>query len=134
MKNIAGFEKALKIDINRLTELSKGLHEFANKFSENKISDPKINKLTEILKNKAKGKNKKVLIFTAYEDTAKFLFTELKKRGFSKMAYLSGSSRMSTGNHTTTNFSTFLTRITQKIPIFANMNATKEQTIIYSEI
>ena len=108
MKNIAGFERALKIDINRLTELSKGLHDFAKKFSENKISDPKINKLTEILKNKAKEKNKKVLIFTAYEDTAKFLFTELQKRGFSKMAYLSGSSRMSTGTHTTTNFQQIL--------------------------
>ena len=35
--------------------------------------------------------NKKMLIFTVFKDTAQYLFQELIKRGYTKIAYVSGS-------------------------------------------
>ena len=68
----------------------------------------KLEELVRILNEKKKAKNKKVVIFTAFADTAQFIFDELKKRGFSRMASASGQNVFTTGAHSTKNFTAVL--------------------------
>jgi len=89
--NIDLFKKHLEADILKLEKLKENLDRFEKEFNENKTNDPKLDKLIEHIKTKQKGKNKKVLIFTVFKDTAKFLYDELKKQGFSNLAFVSGS-------------------------------------------
>jgi ERCC4-related helicase len=89
--NIELFKQHLKDDIKKLDFIKQNLDNFAESFSEGKSIDPKLEKLIWHLKEKQKSKNKKVLIFTVFKDTAKFLFDELKKRNIKNIAYVSGS-------------------------------------------
>lgn len=50
----------------------------------------------------------KIVIFTAYSDTARFIFDELKARGFSRMASVSGQDILTTGHHAKRNYSEIL--------------------------
>jgi superfamily II DNA/RNA helicase len=43
-----------------------------------------------LISEKQKTDNKKLVIFTVFADTANYLYSELKKRGFSKLALVSG--------------------------------------------
>lgn len=89
--NIDQFKEDLEADIKKLIELKDNLDQFEKDFNAKKANDPKLDKLIEHIKTKQKGKNKKVLIFTVFKDTAKFLFDELKKRGMQNIAYVSGT-------------------------------------------
>lgn len=89
--NIDLFKKHLSSDIAKLQKLKENLDQFELAFNEHRTNDPKLDKLIEHIKVKQKGKNKKVLIFTVFKDTAKFLFDELKRQGISNLAFVSGS-------------------------------------------
>ncbi len=89
--NIDVFKKHLTADIAKLQKLKENLDLFEQEFNEHKTNDPKLDRLVEHIKTKQKGKNKKVLIFTVFKDTAIFLFHELKKQGIQNLAYVSGS-------------------------------------------
>lgn len=104
MKNLGGFERGLRMDINKLRLIRDNFKSFNDYYRMGLEKDLKLEKLIEILKAKAQSDNKKVVIFTVYSDTAKFIFDELQKRGFSRMASVSGTEVKTTGNHTTTNF------------------------------
>lgn len=104
LKNLGGFKKGLQHDVNLLNKIYKALLDFEQKYRSNQESDLKLDKLVKILNDKKDKPNKKVVIFTAYGDTAKFLFEELKSRGFTRMASVSGSTILSTGNHNKSNF------------------------------
>lgn len=90
--NIKLFKKHLEADIDKLRRLKSNLNIFAKDFEEKKAEDGKLNKLIEHinLKQKKSG-NKKVLVFTVFKDTAKFLYDELNKRGVKNVAFVSGS-------------------------------------------
>jgi len=49
-----------------------------------------MDELEALLREKQQQENKKIVIFTAYGDTAKFLYDELRLRGFSRIAYVTG--------------------------------------------
>ena len=68
----------------------------------------KLEELIKLLNKKKTADNKKIVIFTAYADTAKFIFDELKSRGFTRMASASGQEVLSTGNHSKKNFTEIL--------------------------
>jgi superfamily II DNA or RNA helicase len=90
--NIDLFKKHLQADIKMLSKLKDSLDKYEEDFNANKAEDEKLNKLIEHITNKQKkSDNKKVLVFTVFKDTAKFLFDELKKRGIINIAYVSGS-------------------------------------------
>lgn len=99
IKNLGGFEAGLRKDINTLEAISKGLKDFEQKYHAGKEHDLKLDELERILREKLKKPNKKVVIFTAYTDTAHYLFNELSARGFTRMASVSGSDISSTGKH-----------------------------------
>ena len=108
IKNLGGFKKGLQRDCNLLWEIVKNLNDFEKKYSGNQERDLKLDELVKILNTKKESKNKKIVIFTAYSDTANFIFDELLKLGFSRMAVVSGQGIRSTGNHSTKNFTEVL--------------------------
>lgn len=108
MKNLGGFERGLRIDVNRLREIYKNFELFKDAYEKGEEHDKKLDKLVEILHNKAKQPNKKIVIFTAFSDTAQFVYDELRRRGFSRMAVVSGQSVSTTGRQRTNDFTEVL--------------------------
>lgn len=108
IKNLGGFEKGLRHDVNLLRKLYSGLEDYEVKYRANEEKDLKIEELVRILNQKKAAKNKKVVIFTVYSDTAKFIYDELVARGFSRVASASGSDIYSTGKHSRKNFTEVL--------------------------
>lgn len=108
IKNLEGFKEGLQHDCDLLGKIYSGLQDFEQKYNQKEEQDLKLEELVKILEEKKKAKNKKVVIFTAYADTAKFIFEELKKRGFTKMASASGQDILSTGSHSKQDFTDVL--------------------------
>ena len=108
MQNLGGFIRNLQMDVNKLKEIYKNFEAFAADYEAGEEKDLKLEELVRILNEKKKTKNKKVVIFTAFADTAQFIFDELKKRGFSRMASASGQNVFTTGTHSTKNFTAVL--------------------------
>jgi len=57
-------------------------------------NDDKLRVLKDLLKNDEKLKNKKVILFTEYRSTAKYIYKELKKEGFGGLYELDGQSKV----------------------------------------
>lgn len=108
IKNLPGFERGLRHDVNQLRKIYSGLEDFEKKYRSKQENDLKLEELISILNKKKTAANKKVVIFTAYSDTAKFIFDELTNRGFSRVACASGQDILSTGRHSSKNFTEIL--------------------------
>lgn len=128
--NLDNFKKDLKEDLNALDNLFINLQKFESKIEKEivrpknlKSADDKLQTLIyEINKKRASGensKNQKVVIFTVYRDTAQYLFTQLKSRGFDKLAMVSGSgSQTSDSDEETKNFEPILERFAPYTKLF----------------
>jgi superfamily II DNA/RNA helicase len=88
----------LKEDIASLDKLVDNLSLFEKTIThecslekEYQSTDTKLQKLIEILHDKQTKANKKVIIFSAYTDTARYIYDQLTCRGFKKMALVTGS-------------------------------------------
>lgn len=110
MKNIGGFQRALESDIKKLNAIYLGLVDFQSKYEAGVEHDVKLDELERILLEKQLQPNKKVVIFTVYADTAKFIFDELVKRGFTNIASASGSDSYSTGTQSHDGYFSLLQR------------------------
>lgn len=108
IKNRPGFEKGLRHDVNQLRRIYAALDDFEKKYRAKQETDLKLEELIKILNAKKESANKKVVIFTAYSDTAKFIFDELTARGFTRIASASGQEILSTGRHSKKNFTEIL--------------------------
>jgi ERCC4-related helicase len=108
--NIDLFKQHLDADIMKLKKLKENLDSFEKAFHEKKTNDVKLDKLIEHIKRKQKGNNKKVLIFTVFKDTAKFLYDELKENDISNLAYVSGSISETTDGYSGEKFEIILER------------------------
>jgi len=93
---IDDFKKAIIQDKEKLTIIKNNLEEFQKKFEDSGKNDTKLNRLLKILNEKRKSKNHKVVIFTAYKDTAVYLYEELKKRKYDSLGLVYGSLAMAT--------------------------------------
>jgi len=120
--NIENFKKDLKKDLDALDNLFINLQKFETRINK-EIDKPNNlnsidNKLEELIKQiqykRLKGENannQKVVIFTVYRDTAKYLFDQLKARGFKNLAMVSGSgSLIADSDEETKNFEPILER------------------------
>ena len=73
------FKDAIVNDKNNLLIIKNNIKEFEKEFLKKGENDIKLNKLFEIIAKKQKAKNKKIVIFTAYKDTAVYLYEQLQK-------------------------------------------------------
>ena len=104
MKNLGGFKRGLQHNVKCLNEIYLSLKAFEEDYRNKFEQDQKLDELEKLLKEKQQSKNKKIVIFTAYSDTAKFLFDELRLRGFGRIASVSGTEIHTSGNHHTNDF------------------------------
>lgn len=129
MKNLGGFEAGLRYNVNRLNQIYKSLQTFEEDYRNGFEQDLKMEELIAILNEKRQSDNKKLVIFTAYSDTAKFLFDELQKRGFSRIASVSGTDIHSSGQHHTKDFQEVL----QSFAPYSKLYKEKDWSILYEE-
>lgn len=104
MKNLGGFKRGLQHNVKCLNEIYLSLKTFEEDYRTGLERDEKLDELEKLLSEKAQSQNKKIVIFTAYSDTARFLFEELQRRGFSRIASVSGTEINSSGSHNKKHF------------------------------
>ena len=85
-KDIKEDKKTLKYILDNVQEFSDGI-EIEEGLSS---KDSKLQEFLDIIQEKQNTTNKKVVIFSAYKDTVQYLFDQLKKRGFTHFAMVSG--------------------------------------------
>lgn len=114
---IIEFRKHLSEDVEKLEGLLKELALFEERINEEikeekncKSADTKLEKLIELIQEKQKRDNKKVIIFSVYKDTVKYLFNQLKSRGFRNIAFVSGDESRTDNGYSNKNFEPILER------------------------
>lgn len=111
MVEIDQFRKDLANDVEKLEAFFSNITAFKRDFEAGKTEDKKLEKLAEIIKKKQHKKNKKVIVFTAFSDTADYLFDELSKRkGFEKIACITGNRARTKDGGGTSKFDLILQR------------------------
>ncbi len=112
--NLDQFKKDLKSDINSLQLLQSNLSHFEKRIENERTTtsdDDKLSILMNRISEKQKGKNKKMVIFTVYKDTAFYLFDQLTQRGYERIAVVSGdASKIEGEKGETKNFEAILER------------------------
>ena len=129
MKNLGGFIRGLQIDVNSLRRIYENIESFARDYESCKEKDLKLEELIKILNEKKKAKNKKIVIFTAFADTAQFIFDELNKRGFCRMASASGQMVLTTGYHSTRDF----TQVLESFAPYSKLYKEKDWSGMYAD-
>ncbi len=129
MKNLGGFIRNLQMDVNKLKAIYANMQSFAADYEAGKEKDLKLEELVRILNEKKKAKNKKIVIFTAFADTAQFIFEELRKRGFTRMASASGQTVLTTGHHSTKHF----TEVLESFAPYSKLYKEKDWSDLYAD-
>ena len=130
MKNLDGFEAGLRKDIEKLREIYGNLKAYEKDYELKIEKDLKLDELERILKEKKKSGNKKVVVFTVYADTARFIYEELLKKGFRRMAMVTGQACVSTGGHDTRNFNEIL----QSFAPYSKLYKEKDWSFMYDDV
>jgi superfamily II DNA or RNA helicase len=99
--NLERFKEHLQQDVDDLDQLIEKIHVYAAQIeteTESTSQDAKLARLIELIEAQHQEaetpENRKLLLFTSYKDTAEYIFRELTKRGFQKMACISGDGAM----------------------------------------
>ena len=129
MKNLGGFKRGLQHNVKCLNEIYLSLKAFEEDYRNKFEQDQKLDELEKLLKEKLQSKNKKIVIFTAYCDTAKFLFDELRLRGFGRIASVSGTEIHTSGNHHTNDFQEVL----QSFAPYSKLYKERDWSQLYDE-
>ena len=129
MKNLGGFKRGLQHNVKCLNEIYLSLQTFEEDYRNKFEQDEKLDELEMLLREKQESKNKKIVIFTAYSDTAKFIFDELRKRGFSHIASVSGTAIHTSGQHRTNDFQEVL----QSFAPYSKLYKEKDWSQLYED-
>jgi len=80
------------IDVRHDTELLESIHKKWFGGDQYKNIDPKLDEIEKQIRGfLARNKSKKIIIFSTYKDTVDYLFDELKRRGFDRVAKYTAS-------------------------------------------
>ena len=124
------FKRHLEDDINRLEKLKSNLELFEINLEEKKVKDIKFERLIDhIEKKRRERKNRKVVVFTVFKDTAQYLYNQLKKRGYTGLAYVSGSVSETDDGYSGKKFEEILERFAPYTKLYKE----KDWTRIYDE-
>ena len=129
MKNLGGFKRGLQHNVKCLNDIYKSLQAFEQDYRNGLEQDTKLDELEKLLKKKQQAANKKIVIFTAYSDTAKFLYDELRLRGFSRIASVSGTAIYTSGQHHTKDFQEVL----QSFAPYSKLYKERDWSTLYEE-
>ena len=129
MKNLGGFKRGLQHNVKCLNEIYLSLQGFEKNYRNRSEQDVKLDELEKLLKEKQESKNKKIVVFTAYSDTAKFLYDELMQRGFSRIASVSGTAIYTSGQHHTKDFQEVL----QSFAPYSKLYKERDWSQLYEE-
>lgn len=95
--NIQKFKSDLSNDVEQLSKLIKTLDHYEaliQRESARSSKDAKLNRLIQLVEEQTSDKRpaegRRILVFTSYTDTAHYLFDELVRRGFKRLACISG--------------------------------------------
>lgn len=119
MKDIEKFKKDLEHDIVKLQKFFDNINLFKKQFEAGLQSDDKLEELRNIILGKRGQANKKLVIFTAFSDTAEYLYRELAKDPTlkAKMACVTGG-RTFTPEGSTSKFGEVLQRFAPKSKLY----------------
>ena len=99
MENIDGFRADLESDVQIISEFLSQIESFEEAFNEQTEEDPKLEKLLSIIDKKQSQSNKKLIVFTAYADTAEYLYSNIRKQNPSlRIAKITGSEHQTYDN------------------------------------
>lgn len=129
MKNLGGFKRGLQHNVKCLNEIYQSLKAFEEFYRTGFEQDEKLDELVSLLEEKRQSKNKKIVIFTAYSDTARFLFDELRQRGFARIASVSGTEIHTSGQHHTQDFQEVL----QSFAPYSKLYKERDWSQLYEE-
>jgi ERCC4-related helicase len=93
---IDDFRKAILNDKENLFLIQNNIKTFENLFNKNSFLDTKFKRLVEIIKEKQKQPNKKLVIFSTYKDTAEYLYQQLQALQFINLGLVFGNEAKST--------------------------------------
>ena len=79
------FKDAIIKDKENLLIIQNNIKSFEKEFNAKGKNDIKLNELLDIIVKKQKTENKKIVIFTAYKDTAEYLYTQLNSHKVHKL-------------------------------------------------
>ncbi len=128
--NLEQYKMDLKKDIDALDNLFTNSKRFESNIKREvikptnyKSSDDKLQVLIEKIRTKQNSgindNNQKLVIFTVYKDTARYIFDQLKARGFSRIAMVSGSGSLTDDSEKETkNFEPILQRFAPFTKLF----------------
>ncbi len=116
IRDIGKFEKDLRAEVKKLIFIAQQVKHYADNIEKNKQKDDKLQVLIDTIQNRRnliyQIPTKKVLIFTAFKDTAKYLFEALKKQlPNQNIAYITGdeySAKIRNEQRSFKNFETIL--------------------------
>ena len=129
MKNLGGFKRGLQHNVKCLNEIYLSLKAFEEDYRNGLEQDEKLDKLEALIKEKQQSGNKKIVVFTAYSDTARFLFDELSKRGHTRIASVSGTEINTSGHHHTKD----LQEVLQSFAPYSKLYKERDWSTLYEE-
>ncbi len=128
-ERVYDYQIDLEQDIRALKYFVEQLRDFKKGFEAGTEKDEKLEKLKAILSEKAKKENKKVVIFTAYSDTANYLYEQLTKAGLRKIACVTGTESKADGK-TTKDF----TKILERFAPYSKLYLEQDWSTLYDEM
>ena len=92
IEDLEKFKKAIAADVSEMVRILDLMPVQWDKktLPQLQVPDVKLDQLLEILKSKQSQANPKVIIFTTFGDTADYLFQQITKQGFHKVAVATG--------------------------------------------
>lgn len=101
---LESFELDLRNDIESLRVLYDNLEDLHKKITKelteatnHHSADTKLQKLIEVItESRNDNPSRKIIIFSVFRDTGKYIYDQLKARGFDKMAFVSGTENQCT--------------------------------------
>ena len=128
--DLSGFKRDLEHDVKALKDLHDNLGKLDRNIKQelerkpnHHSKDSKLQKLIEVIDEARKNDpERKIVIFSVFRDTAKYLYNQLKARGVNKMALVSGTENQSTwvikGRKTKDDFEPLLERFAPETKLY----------------
>lgn len=122
MELINEFKIDLERDVKKLKAIAENFADFAQKITDGKVRDTKMDELYKLVAEKNSRPNPKLIIFTAFSDTAEYVYKQLKDRGVGRIACVTGDHSISPDGSQTANFTSILQQFAPYSKLYKEMD------------